>query len=62
MADLTNYQWIDDDRRLVEVCASIASAERVAIDTEFHRERTYFPELALVQIAAPSGVYLIDPL
>ena len=62
MADLTNYQWIDDDRRLVEVCESIASAERVAIDTEFHRERTYFPELALVQIAAPSGVYLIDPL
>lgn len=62
LADLTNYQWIDDDRRLVEVCESIASAERVAIDTEFHRERTYFPELALVQIAAPSGVYLIDPL
>lgn len=62
MADLTNYQWIDDDRRLVQVCESIASAERVAIDTEFHRERTYFPELALVQIAAPSGVYLIDPL
>lgn len=62
LADLTNYQWIDDDRRLVEVCDSIASAERVAIDTEFHRERTYFPELALVQIAAPSGVYLIDPL
>ena len=62
LADLTNYQWIDDERRLVEVCASVASAERVAIDTEFHRERTYFPELALVQIAAPSGVYLIDPL
>ena len=35
-----------------------------ALDTEFHRERTYFPKLALVQIAwgDPQRIALIDPL
>lgn len=32
------------------------------VDTEFHRERTYFPHLALVQLAWPAGVALVDPL
>ncbi len=33
-----------------------------AIDTEFHREKTYFPKLALVQIRSSQGIALIDPL
>jgi ribonuclease D len=33
-----------------------------AIDTEFHRERTYFPQVALVQLAVGDEVVLIDPL
>ncbi len=33
-----------------------------AFDTEFHRERTYFPELALVQLAWDDQVVLVDPL
>lgn len=32
-----------------------------AIDTEFHRERTYFPKLALVQIAYADVAVLVDP-
>jgi ribonuclease D len=35
---------------------------RYALDTEFHRERTYFPKLALVQIATDERLALIDPL
>ncbi len=31
-------------------------------DTEFHRERTYYPHLALVQIAWHGGIALVDPL
>ncbi|MDQ6784635.1 MAG: HRDC domain-containing protein, partial [Actinomycetota bacterium] len=40
---------------------------RYALDTEFHRERTYWPKVALVQVAwaaddnGPAGVALIDP-
>ena len=33
------------------------------MDTEFHRERTYFPQLALLQFATPDeGLVLVDPL
>ena len=32
------------------------------LDTEFHRERTYFPQLALVQLAWRGGIALVDPL
>ena len=35
---------------------------RYALDTEFHRERTYWPKVALVQIAWPGELVLIDPL
>ena len=38
------------------------TASRYAIDTEFHRERTYFPQVALVQLAWDDEVVLIDPL
>jgi ribonuclease D len=34
----------------------------IAVDTEFHRETTYYPKLALVQIATESVVACIDPL
>ncbi|MDQ6839785.1 MAG: HRDC domain-containing protein [Actinomycetota bacterium] len=45
----------------------LKNADRYALDTEFHRERTYWPKVALVQMAwgpdgdGPAGVALIDP-
>ena len=36
-------------------------ASEVALDTEFHRERSYFPHVGLIQIAGPSTIALIDP-
>lgn len=36
--------------------------DRYAIDTEFHREKTYFPQLALIQISWRDQIALIDPL
>ncbi len=61
-----DYRWVDDQAQLDEIAATLTGVPRYALDTEFHRERTYYPRLALVQIAweAPSGqeLVLIDPL
>lgn len=59
---MTNARWIDtpdDLRGLVDV---LVDEPRVGIDTEFHRERTYWPVCALVQVAWSGGRALIDPL
>lgn len=42
--------------------ASLGSEPLIGIDTEFLRERTYHPELALVQLRWSSGSALVDPL
>lgn len=55
-------EWVDTEAGLDEVVDALSSAERYAIDTEFHRERTYYPQLALVQIAWGDRLVLIDPL
>ena len=41
---------------------ALEGVDAYAVDTEFHRERTYYPQLALVQIAWSGGLVLIDPL
>lgn len=55
-------RWIDQQADFEELVDTLAVEPRYAIDTEFHRERTYFPRLALVQFAWPTGVALVDPL
>ena len=56
------HRWITTDPELSAHVDHLLLQPRYAIDTEFHRERTYFPRLALVQIADPSGIVLVDPL
>lgn len=53
---------VDRDDALEALVDELASAGDLALDTEFHRERTYYPLLALVQIAWRGGIELIDPL
>lgn len=38
------------------------SVPAYGVDTEFHRERTYYPHLALVQLSWTGGLALVDPL
>lgn len=61
MASLPDYRLVDltvDDN-----LADLASgATRIGVDTEFMRERTYFAELSLLQIATPGGIVCADPL
>ncbi len=56
------YRWIDTDSEFAPVLADLLAADRYALDTEFHRERSYYPQLALLQIAFDSTTVLVDPL
>jgi ribonuclease D len=53
---------VTTERGLAELVDTLGGQPRFALDTEFHRERTYFPQLALVQVAWEGGLALIDPL
>ncbi len=57
-----SHRLIDEPEALRRLVAELAGAERYGLDTEFHRERTYFPHLALLQVAWPGGIALVDPL
>ncbi len=48
---------------LPELNTRLSEADRIAIDTEFHAERRYMPELYLVQLRIePGETWLLDPL
>src|SRR5262249_62254813 len=53
---------IADTAALAEFCERQMRAEFVTIDTEFMRDRTYWPDLCLVQVAGPEEAAAIDPL
>jgi ribonuclease D len=56
------HRWIETTTELSTYVDRLLAEQRYALDTEFHRERTYFPKLALIQIAAAGEIVLIDPL
>lgn len=47
---------------LAALCERLKDEEFLTLDTEFIRERTYFPQLCLLQIAGDNEVAAIDPL
>src|SRR5580692_7161163 len=53
---------ITESEALASFCARQAGASFVAVDTEFMRERTYWPILCLVQVAGPEEAVAIDSL
>lgn len=57
-----SYRLVDTDSALRAVVDALAGQPRFALDTEFHRERTYRPQAALIQVAWPGDLVLIDPL
>ena len=56
------HPLITTTEQLAELCERLAKSEFVAVDTEFMRENTYWPELCLVQIANSQEAAAIDPL
>jgi ribonuclease D len=55
------HPLITDSDSLLQLCERLAHADFVAVDTEFMRENTYWPDLCLVQIASPDEAAAIDP-
>ena len=53
---------ITTQNELAAVVGELEKSEFVTIDTEFIRETTFWPELCLIQMAAPGVTALIDPL
>ncbi|GAA0585988.1 ribonuclease D [Caenispirillum bisanense] len=53
---------IADSAALRALCDRLSKAEFVTVDTEFMRDRTYWPGLCLVQVAGPDEAWCIDPL
>jgi ribonuclease D len=59
---MQTIQYIDTPDQLSQLCEKIAQAEWLALDTEFLREKTYYPLFCLLQIATPDWVACVDPL
>jgi len=55
-------ELIADTAALAAFCGRLADSPYVTIDTEFMRERTYWPQLCLVQVANANEAHAIDPL
>ena len=56
------HRWVDQQADLEAVVDELLTKPAYAIDTEFHRERTYFPTLALVQLGWDDELVIVDPL
>ncbi len=59
---MTPIQYIDTPSQLATLCEQIKKEPWLALDTEFLREKTYYPKFCLLQIATPEWVACIDPI
>ncbi len=62
MTGSANAYFIDSPAGLKEFLSALDGEEVIAIDTEFMRERTYFPVLCLIQVALSDSIWSIDAL
>ncbi len=59
---MSTIQYIDTQEKLDDLCQRVSGEPWIAIDTEFLREKTYYPKFCLLQIATPAWVACVDPL
>ncbi len=55
-------QWIDTDEEFAALVDILEQKPVYGFDTEFQRERSYYPNLALIQLSWDEGVAVVDPL
>jgi ribonuclease D len=56
------YNFITTNQALTDFCQQASQAEAIAVDTEFVRTRTLYPQLGLIQIYDGKQLVLVDPL
>lgn len=54
--------FIEDTPSLKKLCKELANEPFIALDTEFVREKTYYPKLCLIQVGYLKDAAIIDPL
>ncbi|MDE2349954.1 MAG: ribonuclease D [Gammaproteobacteria bacterium] len=54
--------WIDEQAEVQSLAERLAGHASIAVDTEFLREKTFFPRLCLVQIAAGADIWCVDAI
>jgi ribonuclease D len=54
--------WIETSAELEALLSAHRGRESVAVDTEFRRRDTFYPQVALLQLCWGDAAYLIDPL
>ncbi|WP_421791412.1 ribonuclease D [Hyphobacterium sp.] len=55
-------EWINSTSGLEAACDALRQQDFIAVDTEFIRESTFWPQLCLIQAAGGETEVLIDPL
>ncbi|MGR8920513.1 MAG: ribonuclease D, partial [Gammaproteobacteria bacterium] len=61
-ATARKFDYLSDTASLEQWVTANAGAASFALDTEFERQRTYFADLCLMQVAAGDAIALVDPL
>ncbi|MCF7986883.1 MAG: ribonuclease D [Methylovulum sp.] len=59
---MSSINYINTPEKLSELIEKIKRVSWLALDTEFLREKTYYPKFCLLQIATPDWVACIDPI
>src|ERR1700733_7705937 len=54
--------WVDRQEELTELAHTLESQSLIGVDTEFLRERTFFPKLCLLQLSADGTIWCVDTL
>ncbi|MHC4391420.1 MAG: ribonuclease D [Planctomycetota bacterium] len=60
---MPEHSLIERSEDITPLLPALRAAPWIALDTEFNRDRTYYPKLCLIQIAAPDvGIVLVDTI
>lgn len=59
---MKSIEYINKPEQLDDLCLRIENSPWIAVDTEFLREKTYYPKFCLLQLATPEWVACVDPI